>query len=1571
MHGIKHDGLSIKNYHAPIVFWPYIRASLIAIIALLLCFALGARVTQAQIINGATIQSPRLTYLDTDQGLDQNTIHDILVDKQGFVWIGTEEGLNRFDGTKVLQVNDINNHIVNSSIYHIFEHSAGQLVLSTSNLGIVSLDLQNKSINTLLAIDSKLAPGWFQDSSSMFEIDNGDMIIGLNEGVYRYSFKTGNAILLFELSNEQIAEGFSIRSVYQHKQVLYIGTNKGLFGKNLNSSEIFTIFSPDPVGTDAANVKLLKSFDKETLFVGTVKGLHAFNLAELDKYITQSWGDISYQTIDEVRNVWDMININDKHYFATDIGLFLIEGKNYQTSFLFQAIKNYEALSSSDILNLSADKAGNLWFGTEYSGAMRWSPNSQRFKNVNNSIFTPDSKKLTNNVVWSIYQYDANNLFIGTNNGLNQYNLSSNSIEHFYTTNPSLAKFSQSEISQISSSEPGYLWLITGDGLRKFDVKAKQYVAINFDNSAINGLFKEFIYSFVPMKNDIYWVLTDNGAFYVDAKNNELTKIDLSSQSLAVADTYKFLGIDTKSKLMLLASAAQLWGINTETLAITQLHSIKAEGTRRSVYPGSFARDNEGVFWLAYPGHGLYKLNGNTFATIAKYASDKYLPTDLVYDVKFDNDGLLWFSSHSGVHRFDTKNLNVQSFGFANGLATSEFNEGAIEVLSDGSFAYGANLGFTMFHPAELKEQTTQIKAPYITEIQLASRKLNMPLTALNDKTIPLHYDDVGLTLYFSALSNVTYSNIKYRYRILSGNKISTYPNLSEGKLLLPALSPGKHTIEINPSGVSNQMATAYLHLDIAHPKLLSPTAYFIYAVLLLVTSMIWYSRRSKIRQLIDNANQQIKQNNKKLTNALNANNAHIWEWDAQTNILKGERLKDLLLNQDKSTQLVPIDTTLDKFIEHIYENDRQGYINAWNLFITSKNTSFDHSCRVILGQNTVKWYRILGNKQKSFDNTKLLSVAGTYSDVTQSITTQNRLKQFSNVFEHTSDWVLIFDSNKTLVASNQSFKKAFNLLDNNNRFKPSEAKVIENQELFYKTLKKLSSLQAGDKIKMEHVVKVGNKNVSLLTNITTIPNELNASIVDSYLIVSTDISEQVAANSELQRMKNFDRLTGLMNRNLFVERLQQSIDYARAHDDVLVLVYFDLNGFKQFNSSAGQNVGDDILKEIAKRLVDFFGDKPPIARVVGDEFAITLENVNTRVGIDKIASQLLKKIASTMTLKSISTSVSANIGIAVLDEACHSADALLSRANLAVNEAKTKGNSRYSYYTESINHQIQSQAKMITSVNLASQGKQFINYYQPIIDLHSGKTIGFEVLLRWPLNGNDKPVKPSDFLAFAEAAGCIENITNQSLNDALTDLAHWRKSGFDGYISFNMYKQHLKGFNFDALFLSRTKFNIPNECIKFEINENLFYEDIDSVERFVKESRQLGYEIALDDFSKTYSSYRFIEDVSVDALIIDRQIIQDMLHHSDARSIASVVFETAERKPITLRTKGIETPEQLDFVIQNKSRYVQGFLFSHPLAFSETIDFLYIDWFETIDIKKIVVKKEKAKVINLPQAPK
>ena len=341
---------------------------------MVLLFALSLSVTHAQAMNGAVIQSPRLMYIDTDQGLDQNTIHDILVDKQGFVWIGTEEGLNRFDGTKVLQVNDIHNHIVNSSIYHIFEHSSGRLILSTSNRGVVSLDLQDKTIDTLLAVDSKLAPSWFQDSSSMFEADNGDIIVGLNEGVYRYSFKTKSAVLLFELSISQINQGFSIRSIYQHKQVLYIGTTNGLFGFNVNSGETFTIFSPGPKGADTANVKLLKSFDKETLFVGTVQGLHAFNLAELDKYITQSWGDISYQTINDIRNIWDMIKINEKLYFASDIGLYSIEGDSYQTSFLFQAIKNYEALSSSDILNLSVDKAGNLWFGTEYSGAMKWSP---------------------------------------------------------------------------------------------------------------------------------------------------------------------------------------------------------------------------------------------------------------------------------------------------------------------------------------------------------------------------------------------------------------------------------------------------------------------------------------------------------------------------------------------------------------------------------------------------------------------------------------------------------------------------------------------------------------------------------------------------------------------------------------------------------------------------------------------------------------------------------------------------------------------------------------------------------------------------------------------------------------------------------------------------------------------------------------------------------------------------------------------------------------------------------------------------------------------------------------------
>lgn len=1492
--------------------------------------------THSSVANTPLINFPRVTYLDTNRGLDQDTIEDIHVDKEGFVWLGTGEGLNRFDGVKILNVRGLNNELSNNATYTIFEHSSGLFFLSTENNGVVSFNRNTHKIEPILAIENRYASGWLQYSEDMVELANGDLIIALSEGIYQYKPSSKEVSVIHKLSDQEVANGSLVRSVYANNSFILYGTTSGLYVIDNDSKKVSTLLETTNMSDDR-NVKLLKSFDKDTLFVGTVKGLYTFSLGEIGNFVSMNWGQPQFTVVDNKRNIWDMARTKSGEvYIATDIGLYYLQEKTNQLAYLFETKKHFEVLSRPDITNLTLDHSENLWLGTVVSGAMLWSPRSLLFSNVYNSVFSERDYKLSNNAVWSLYQYDTSSLFVGTSNGLNHYNLNTQKIEQFYVQNEKQADYSEAEINQIFSTERGYLWLTTGGGVRYFDINKKQYVPVPAASEEASAILNEWSYSLGFEGKDKIWTLTENGIFVVDRLNGEVIEIDLQKHNLSAANAGFFIGIDKPTNRMLVAATSELWAVNLDDLSVSVVHSIKHETSNRSIYPGNLIRTKHDTAWLSYPGHALFKLEAKSFTLLDKLSTQNILPTNLVYDLREDKEGFLWFSSHSGIHQLDPDNLEVHSFGFLNGLATSEFNQYASQTLSDGRIVFGANLGFSMFQPSQLRANSNIVaNKPYLTEFSVATRKLRLPLTALNDMELSLEHDDVGLTLHYSALSFDQDVNRRFHYRITSNGEAVNYPNFNANIISLPTLSAGQHIIEVFQPGPNQEELSAKLILNVKYPIFSSPIAYFVYALLFLLMLAIFLIRRQRIVKVIANANKQVQEYNTRLTEALTASNSNIWEWNSDNNKIYCDRIKT-----DFSDNLHTDSLSMTDYVDFIHDNDRLRFLGKWQAFLAKKDRTFDITYRVVSAKGKYLWYRDIGSLSVS-PNGKT-TVKGTYTNLTEKHANEEKLKLFGKAYKHTRDWVLIFDKHRQLVATNPAFMKAFNLTRARN-ITPDKL-PNEYQELLHRTTKQLASMKPGQHVKSELRLQLNDKEVHVLTDMNAISDTNTPELIDYYLIIGTDISEQMHAQQELQKLVNYDVLTGLFNRTLLLERLTQSIAYAKRHQHGFAVLFIDLDGFKPINDSFGHIAGDSVLVEVAARIKQNFREEDSVARLGGDEFLVVLEEVQTVDSINETVAALLQVIAQPQQINQQAISVTASIGIALYPQDAETPETLVTYSDIAMYNAKASGKNKYQYYKSDMNQIVQSKTILLNKIKIAAEQNEFINNYQAIVNGETGATEGFEMLLRW--QDNQTPVPPDVFIPMAEQAGCIVNITMDAIERTILDLAHWYNAGFKGYVAINLSAKHFVNRpDFETILNQLKAHNLPTSSLRFEITEGLFIDStVNSIE-YMRQMRAYGFKIALDDFGTGYSSLKYIKDFPLDVIKIDRSFVQDVITDNGTESIVQTTLLMTSLLGLDSVAEGVETLEQFNYFVKYGCKFIQGYYFDKPMPANDVVDVLHKNW--------------------------
>jgi diguanylate cyclase (GGDEF)-like protein/PAS domain S-box-containing protein len=423
------------------------------------------------------------------------------------------------------------------------------------------------------------------------------------------------------------------------------------------------------------------------------------------------------------------------------------------------------------------------------------------------------------------------------------------------------------------------------------------------------------------------------------------------------------------------------------------------------------------------------------------------------------------------------------------------------------------------------------------------------------------------------------------------------------------------------------------------------------------------------------------------------------------------------------------------------------------------------------------------------------------------------------------------------------------------------------------------------------------------------------------------DITEWQRAQAQISHMARHDALTDLPNRTLFREQLEQALRCAKRNDHVAVLC-LDLDHFKGINDSLGHPIGDDLLKDVAGRLIRCVREGDTVCRLGGDEFAIVQVGRDPQASPAKLASRLVEVISAPYEIQGHQITIGLSIGIAVAPNDGSDPDQLLKNADLALYRAKADGRGIFHFFE--VGMDARAQARRVLEVDLrgALLRDEFVVYYQPIQNLTAGQITCFEALVRWnhPLRGL---IAPLNFIPLAEETGLIVPIGDWVLRTACKDAAAWSQ---DVCVAVNLSPAQFKSRNLLSSIVSALAGSGLAACrLELEITESVLLHDSEVTLATLYKLRALGIRISMDDFGTGYSSLSYLRSFPFDKIKIDRSFVSELASHDDAMAIVRAVTGLGKSLGIPTTAEGVETNEQLALLRSEGCTEVQGYLFNPP----------------------------------------
>jgi diguanylate cyclase (GGDEF)-like protein len=451
------------------------------------------------------------------------------------------------------------------------------------------------------------------------------------------------------------------------------------------------------------------------------------------------------------------------------------------------------------------------------------------------------------------------------------------------------------------------------------------------------------------------------------------------------------------------------------------------------------------------------------------------------------------------------------------------------------------------------------------------------------------------------------------------------------------------------------------------------------------------------------------------------------------------------------------------------------------------------------------------------------------------------------------------------------------------------------------------------------------------------------------YLLRTMQAFENVRkSKKEIHHLAFYDALTNLPNRRLFGDRLQQAVEMARRNNNLMGILFIDIDNFKRINDSFGHSVGDKLLRTVASQLVtclrrsdsvgrDLDDELISVARLGGDEFTVLLSHLEKAEDAARIAKRIIDAVSVPFLIGDEEVVVTPSIGIAVFPYDGEGVEELVKNADTAMFHAKENGKNNYQFYTNSMSATAFERLTMESALRKGLGNGEFEMYYQPKIDLASNKTVGLEALVRWnhPEMGL---VSPADFIPLAEDTGLIVPLGEWVFRTVCSQMQSWSNAGQQPLrVAVNLSACQFRQTMLRQL-IKRVLYEtgVVPELLELELTESVIMDDIQASSTLLREFKEMGVHISMDDFGTGYSSLSLLKRLPLDTLKIDQSFVRDITTDSDDAAIVHAVISLAHSLRLRVIAEGVETREQLEFLRERGCDEVQGFLYSRPLPVAE-----------------------------------
>lgn len=1459
------------------------------------------------------------TELNKKHGLSDTAVLDIVEDDMGFIWLATSNGLNRYSGYDVKQYHpsDVDpNSLPSGYIQTLFVDSEGKLWVGThSGLALYQPETDNFKVfnkdNSVIKTDLITA---------ISEAKNGDLLFADRKFLYRYSKENAQISVLTQVYKE---ESF-IKVIFEEANRIWVGSNK--FGAKLIDSETLEVHDTDKVNPWGVTLDIRALHDIAVIsgnyWLATNDGLIV--LASNGRVLKRI--DSSDLDVDEEVNTFSISVVEDDIWIGTYIGLFLLSdaatssiSPSYQPEFLHLNADTYTAtgLPSAIIIKVIKDRTGVVWAATFHHGAFRYHPEyaSVHFQPVYNS-----NRRTEDNFssIWGFAENKENSLYlVSQQKGLGKILNDTGNVtfyDYFNTLDPSITYW------DIEIDDRDNIWIASSSGLLVFEDTSQGLVLLKeyFKGSFIDHIFKS---------ESAIWLRLGNGNIYAidfndinnTSDNSEISKVTISS--------------DYGKSLAIFEDDRKIWFRAGENLLVYSIDENKvvqvldsSNGINSLVY--GIHKTSSGL-WLTTRSDGVIQLDKEKYVVINKQKRDNQSG----YITSTTGVGnSIWYSDTKGIHKVHLPSLReAESIPNAQ-LAFNSLGEGSVIATKSNNIYFGGNKGFVKISKlaVDKDDRVKQTLSPQLYQISVFGSipknkrqqidstdtldHLSLKENITYENQLTLKHDETRFSISFGLINPIYPEQVTYRYKLNGFENDWIYVD-KERTAQFNNISFGNYSFEVQGKEPGKSWSESRdLQITIERPPWLHTVALVFYCLIAFAT-FAFIIRQYQIRK----ANQlAIKESEERLKLTLWSSGDELWDWDVyRGQVYRANTWGTLDFPQDDIR-------TTGAYDANIHPNDINRVKSALRAHLEGNSDFYELAYRAKTFKNQWIWILDRGKVVERDHNEQPVRMTGTLKNIHHLKEAEEQLNLFKRSIENISEGVFITNTQFKFISVNNAYCSYTG--ETREQALASYMHFHLYPDAFTEEIKKTLKAKGNWSGEVESV-RVSGERYEMELNIDAVHDEDGK--ISHFVGVFSDITSRKNTEKELLKLANVDPLTELPNRSFFQASHQNLVRKAAQHS----LLCLDMDNFKKINDSLGHQTGDILIKQIAKRLQRITGKNATCYRLGGDEFSILMEDNADIHTVTHFAQSLLDTLSRPFIINKQEFVLGASIGIAFYPDDGESPQEMLKNADTAMYFAKNNGGNSYQFFSGEMN---QNAVRQLQIENLIRQGIKddlFTVYYQPKVDIASGKLVSMEALVRFehPQKGI---VSPGQFIPLAEQTGQIIEIGEQVLRKACADTKRWVNQGlFSGRVAVNISAKQFELPDLDdRINKILSDVGLSPLHLECEITEGTLMESPENGLQMMTRLRERGIHLALDDFGTGYSSLAYLKRFPLNTLKIDKAFIDDIAKSNVDRHMAAAIINIAHNLGLKVVAEGVEEEAQLDILRRYDCEMLQGFLYSRPL---------------------------------------